>query len=336
MTIFHKILQLPPPQTAQGEYFWVLVLSMMATGLLLSSSRYGVVLREARFAHIISVAASVVISANVVAALVYLVLPQYFDHAEPQLVITALNAHQGLPLYPDWSRGEGAYGLLYGPLLYAAVGVPLFATKSVVASKLVTSSAFLFATAAMWYQGRRSSTPSAGFIAKFYLLALISFGLYAFWVRADPMLLALTAGGVMMMQIRSDNLRFLALGVLAGLATAMKIHSALYFFPLGVFALVRAPDAKAAILCVAAAAAGLVAALVAAYAADPHEAVNFGRYVAVGIRHGLSRHMLFVNLLAALALTAPYGIALWQLRASLARDWRTVLTAASMALRDCE
>jgi len=141
---------------------------------------------------------------------------------------------------------------------------------------------------------------------------------------------------VMMMQIRSDNLRFLALGVLAGLATAMKIHSALYFFPLGVFALVRAPDAKAAILCVAAAAAGLVAALVAAYAADPHEAVNFGRYVAVGIRHGLSRHMLFVNLLAALALTAPYGIALWQLRASLARDWRTVLTAASMALRDCE
>jgi hypothetical protein len=277
-------------------------------------------------------AASVVICVNVVAALVYFVLPQYFDHIEPHVVITALNAHQGLPLYPDWSRGEGAYGMLYGPLLYAAVGAPLFASKSIMASKLATSTAFLFATAAMWYQGRRSSKPSAGLIAQVYLLALVPFGIYAFWVRAEPLLLALAAGGVMVIQIRSDKLRWLALGIFAGLAVAIKIHAALYFIPLGVFALVRASDAKAAFLYAATGAAGFIAALVAAFAADPHEAVNLGRYVSVMSRHGLNRRLLFDNLLAALALTAPYGIALWQRRWSLGWDWRTILTAASMAL----
>ena len=224
------------------------------------------------------------IGVNVVSAIVYFVLPQYVDHIETHVVITALNAHEGLPLYPDWNKGEGAYGMVYGPLLYAAVGLPLFVSKSVIASKLVTSTAFLFATAAMWYQGRRSSTPSAGFIAKFYLLALIPFEVFAFWVRPEPLLLALSAGGVMVIQIRSDKLRFLALGFLAGLATAIKLHSALYFFPLGVFALVRAPDAKAAILCVTGAAAGFVAALVAAYGADPHEVVGFVKYVAAEAR----------------------------------------------------
>jgi hypothetical protein len=324
MTILREIRELLWSGHPSPEYSWHIALLMMATGLLLSSSRYR--------AQIISVAASVVISVNVVAALIYFVLPQYSDHIEPHVVITALNAHQGLPLYPDWSQGEGAYGMLYGPFLYAAVGLPLFASKSVIASKLVTSTAFLFATAAMWCQGRRSSTPSAGLIAKIHLLALIPFGFWAFWVRSEPLLLALAAGGVMVIQIRSDTLRWLALGVFAGLATAIKIHAALYFIPLGVFALVRASDAKAAILCAATGAAGFIAALVAAFAASPHEAVNFGRYVATMSRHGLSEHLLFVNLLAALALTAPYGILLWQRRASLGRDWSTVLTAASMAL----
>jgi hypothetical protein len=296
---------------------------MIAAGLLLSS-RYR--------ANAVSIVASVVIGMNIVAALIYLVLPQYYDHVESHVVIMALNAHNDLPLYPDWRLGEGAYGMLYGPLLYAAVGLPLFASHSVIASKLVTSTAFLFATAAMWYQGRRSSKPSADLLAKFYLLALVPFGLLAFFVRADPLLLALSAGGVIVIQIRRDILRWLALGVLAGLAVAIKIHAALYFIPLGVFALVRASNAKAAILYVTTGAAGFSAALVAAFAADPHEAVNFGKYVAAMTRHGLASNLMFVNLLAALALTAPYGIGLWQRRASLGRDWRTVLTAASMVL----
>ena len=110
--MLHKIYWWP-------EHSWHLALLIMATGLLLSSSRHR--------ANIISVAASVVISLNLVAALIYLVLPQYVDHAEASVVIMALNAHNGLPLYPDWSLGEGAYGMLYGPLLSAAVGIPLFA-----------------------------------------------------------------------------------------------------------------------------------------------------------------------------------------------------------------
>src|SRR5438067_664985 len=100
--------------SSQLSHSWRLVLLIMVAGLLISWSRYGAILREAKFARIVSVAAWVVISADIVAALAYLVLPEYFDHIEQHVVEAALNAHHGLPLYPDWSRGEGAYGMLYG------------------------------------------------------------------------------------------------------------------------------------------------------------------------------------------------------------------------------
>jgi hypothetical protein len=326
--MFDKIYQFSSPLSGK-HWWWNLALFIMAIGLPLSWSRYGKMLREARVGRTISFVASVVIGVNVVAAFVYFILPWYFDHVETQVVITALNAHQGLPLYPDWSRGEGAYGLGYGPFLYAAVGAPLFFSKSVIASKFVTSTAFFFAMTAMWSQGRRSLAPSADLIAKFFLLAVIPFKLYAFWVRGDPLLLALAAASVMVIQIRSDILRWLALGVFAGLATAIKLHAALYFVPLAAFALVRVPCAKAIISCAALGVIAFVSALIIAFAADPHQAVSFGKYIAVMTRIGISRDRILVNVLVALALTAPYGIALLQERL---HDWRTILTAGTMAL----
>jgi hypothetical protein len=314
------------------EFSWGLAVFIMVTGLLLSSTRSGTMLREARFANIMSAVASILISINIVTLLVYLVLPQYFDHVEPQVVITALNAHQGLPLYPNWSRGEGAYGLPYGPLLYAAVGMPLFANKSIIASKLVTSCAFLFAAASIWAFRRQSPTPSAALLVKVYLLALMPFGTYAFWVRPEPLLLALAAAGVMAIRIRNDRLRWLTLGVFAGLAVAIKISAVLCFIPLAVFAFVRASDAKAATLGATCCAVGFSAAVVTAFEGNPQEAVNLGRYLSISSREGFSPYLVFGNLLAALALTTPYGLALWQRRESLWRDWRTVLTAASMSL----
>ena len=314
------------------EFYWGIAVVIIVTGLLLYSVRSGTMLLKTRLIGIVSAAAWVLISIDILILLVYLSLPQYFDHIEPQVVIMALNAHLGLPLYPNWGRGDGAYGLPYGPFLYAAVGVPLFASKSIIASKLATSTAFLFAAAAIWDQGRQSSAPSAGVIAKVYLLALMPFGMFAFWVRSEPLLLALACGGVMAIRMRNDTFRWLTLGVFVGMAVAIKIHAVLYFIPLGVFALVRASDAKAASLCAVTGAVGFSAALVVAFAGNPQEAVNLGRYLSIAGREGFSRHLIFVNSLAALALTAPYGIALWQRRAWLGWEWRTVLTAASMAL----
>jgi len=146
------------------------------------------------------------------------------------------------------------------------------------------------------------------------------------------LLLALVTAGVMVMQIRTNTFRCLALGIIAGLAVGIKIHAALYFIPLGIFVLVRAPDAKAAILYAVIGATGFTGCIVAAFAADPCEVMRFGRYIAVISRHGLEPRLLFLNLLSGLALTAPYIIALWQRRASLARDRRTLLTAVSALL----
>src|ERR1700680_4212139 len=140
--------------------WWFVALLMIGTGLALSASSVGAKFREERFKHAGYFLACAMIVLNLLAAIIYLFLPQYWNHVEPTVVITALNAYQGLPIHPDWSRGEGAYGEAYGPLLYTVVGLPLLASKSIVASKLTTFTAFLFAVTAMWRQGPRSSTRS--------------------------------------------------------------------------------------------------------------------------------------------------------------------------------
>src|SRR6187551_1337171 len=43
------------------------------------------------------------------------VLPQFVDHITPQITAASWGLLNGQPLYPDWRRGEGFYGMLYGP-----------------------------------------------------------------------------------------------------------------------------------------------------------------------------------------------------------------------------
>lgn len=310
---------------------WYIATMATAFGLLLSSCRYGASLRAPGFARLSAIVATALIGGDVVAALAYLLVPQYIDHIEPQVIITALNAHQGMPLYPDWSKGEGAYGLLYGPLLYAAVGVPLFASKTVVASKLVSTAAFLVAIAAIWYQAHRSSKPSAPMLGGVHLLALVPFGTYAFWVRAEPLLLAIVAGATMAMEIRRDTWRWLVLGICAGLAVALKAYAPLYFIPLGALALLNISTLKATARCIGAGAAGFIAAAVAVFAQSPRDVLNLGMYIAMEMGDGIDSRLLRLNAWAALAVTAPYAITLWQRWQMVGLDLRTLLMAATTA-----
>jgi hypothetical protein len=309
-----------------------IALLVIVVGLLLFSTQHTAGPQFSRFADVSSATAAALIGVNIMAALTYFVLPQYCDWVEIDVVITALNAHQDLPLYPDWSKGEGAYSRLYGPLLYEAVGFPLLVSKNIIASKFATTAAFLFAVTTLWYQGRRPSTRAAGLAAKVYLLALVPFGMTSFWVRSEPLLLALVAAGVVTIGIRNDALRWLVLGVLTGFAAALKIHALLYFLPLAIFALIRVPDIRAAGLCATAGATGFIVALVTAFQANPREALNLGRLLIVVSHHKFSAYQLCNNVPIALGLTAPFALTLWGRWAGRGWDSRTALTAASMAL----
>jgi hypothetical protein len=97
-------------------------------------------------------------------------------------------------------------------------------------------------------------------------------------------------------------------------------------------ALVQAPDIKAAIVNAGVGVGMFVATLAATFSADPYEMANFAKYAAVMSRHGLSGALLISNLVAAMVLAAPYGVALWQRSETFGLDWRTVSTAGSMAL----
>ena len=99
MTLLRETIELLWSSYSWPGYSWHIALLVITAGLLLSITPHRTL--------IISGAAWILIGVNVAAALVYLILPQYYDHVEPHVVITALNAQRGLPLYPDWRRGEG-------------------------------------------------------------------------------------------------------------------------------------------------------------------------------------------------------------------------------------
>ena len=269
---------------------------------------------------------------STIEALIYLFLPGYADHVEPSTVVNALNAYRGVTLYPDWERGEGAYGLPYGPALYLAVGAPLQISKTVLASKLAACAAFLLSLALVLRIGRRyANVRSAPFAVQYYWLGFLSIGYFVFFVRPEPFLMAASAAGAALMtRSPPPRIRWLAYGLLAGVATALKAHAALYFLPLGVFALARSRSAKDVVLAGLTGAAGLLLALIACFLADPAALAGFLKYNLALSREGLRADLLLRNALTALVLAAPYGSALWLSRSKKPlSDVPTALSAAA-------
>jgi hypothetical protein len=314
-----------------SHYTWYIAAILIVASLLFTRLRGASWLREPRLQRAVLVAAWVAIASGVLAAIGYFLLPRFYDHIEPHVVITALNAQAGLHIHPDWTKGEGAWGTPYGPFLYEWAGLPLMISKTVMAAKLASATAFLFAIVVLWRMPKTAGGPGDQFIAAFYLLAVTAYGPFAFWVRSEPLLLALTAAAVLIVQLKTRWVVWLGLGVVAGLAAATKFPAVFYFAPIVVYAALQTPSLSALAVGCLIGLAGFALGLVAPFADDPGEARRLAMYVTEMTHHGLSPRLLAVNLAGLAVLASPYGLRLWKARAGL-NDWRGAATPVILAV----
>jgi hypothetical protein len=157
----------------------------------------------------------------------YLIYPNFIDHLEPTILVITQIWLQAGDIYPP-TTAPSMHGLLYGPALYwiqAAFQSSLI--DPILSSKLPGVLAFNMAWLLLF---RHCRTP----LAKGYLIFLLPFNLILFWNRAEPFFLLIVACAIWLAE-RPIKHKAAYLGLLAGLACALKAHGILYVLPIFIF-----------------------------------------------------------------------------------------------------
>ena len=155
--------------------------------------------------------------------LVYLIYPNYFDHAEPMVAVIGQIVASGGQAYPegaDWQFN----GLVYGPSLYLLNALGTQLVDPILGSKLPGVISYVAGLILLWY-----SLPSP--FARAMMVLMYLFYEFGFWNRPEAHLLFLSALGIAMIT-RLQNWTMLGLGLLAGIATTFKFTGFLFFVPL--------------------------------------------------------------------------------------------------------
>lgn len=172
--------------------------------------------------------AAIVAWAGLAAVLaIYIAVPAFVDHVEPSIVSLSWLVVEGRRLYPD-AAGPDIYGLPYGPVLFLANGAALKAFgPGLSTAKLAGAISTLLAVGFTVSAVERRDRPIASVRA---ILAALAFGVSAFWVRAEPLLLlcaGLAAASLTFQPLASS----LVLGVAVGLGVNLKVSAILYLLP---------------------------------------------------------------------------------------------------------
>lgn len=152
----------------------------------------------------------------------YVFYPNYFDHIESTIAALGGVMRRGEPLYPA-PDPYPYHGILYGPALagiqwlFQGIGLPV-----IVGSKLPGFLAFVVSAVLLLHLNRNR-------ISRGYLLFLFPYYNYLFWDRAEPFfLLIMSASLLLAVKLRGSRLLPVPLGILAGAASALKLHGAAY------------------------------------------------------------------------------------------------------------
>ncbi len=161
----------------------------------------------------------------VAASVIYLAFPGYFDHMEPSVALLGGAMVRGEALYPV-AEVFPYHGTVYGPALaHVQMASNHFGLSIIAASKLPGVVAFMAALLLLLLATNRSM------ISRGYLLLLLPFGAILFWNRAEPFLLLLVCVAIFLGLRKPDGKTLpIMFGVLAGVASALKIHGAIYVF----------------------------------------------------------------------------------------------------------
>jgi hypothetical protein len=240
--------------------------------------------------------ATALLAITFVTGLVYLSFPNYLDHVESTIASLGMVLERGEVIYP-FPDFYPYHGLLYGPLL-ATVQTAFTQTglSVLVASKLPGLIAFLISITACLYVIKNP-------MARGYLIYLIPFGLMLFWNRAEPFFLLLVCMTLFFTdnKIGNKNLPIIA-GILAGTASALKLHGASYIFSAYLAATLGATLSIPSLLVFSISA---LISFLAFFLPSNISLVNFFEYLKLASAHGLSLRMWLENLVYLLFLAIP-------------------------------
>lgn len=229
------------------------------------------------------------------ALLVYLAFPNFIDHFEASIAGQGQVLRSGNDLYP-FPDPYPYHGTQYGPLLaliqlvFGSLGLPV-----IVAAKIPGYLAFIGAITCCLALLKSWS-------ARGYLLYLLPFLQWAAWDRAEPFLLLAVSGTLLLCSRWSQALLMpLALGLLAGLASALKLHGAVYVVAACTAALAVISGRSILLFMIG----GLVAFL-ASYAPSTISIGAFTQYLQVAKAHGLNGYLWGHNIAYLLFLLAPF------------------------------
>jgi hypothetical protein len=247
----------------------------------------------------------------------YLLYPNYLDHMEPLVASISWEWMHGHVLYPNWTTGD-AWISIFGPLLFLINGLPLLLGPSIFSTKLVgvlfltlALIAILIALKQTTGSNLRSLVLLASLVGLFEIFpgypSTYQYPYYQlpYWNRPEPFLITTSVLALVVIAWKPPPLLAgISIGVLAGLATGLKLHSFIYLIPAAALTVTRIKSLRGQF--VVAIISGIVAAIFALlfYLANGVSIVGYLRFLRVAFQEHWSGFRFIENVQAFFVLTA--------------------------------
>jgi hypothetical protein len=248
--------------------------------------------------RLILVAAVAAVAVFLAKLFLYPFAPGYLDHVEPQVVSVSMQVLKGGKIHPDWTAGEGVYGLPYGPALFQISAAFLAIHPSILVSKLLGVLSTIASLVLLWLILDRQFKPrSAALILFLSAIIVSSSSIFLLSTRADPLLLLGATAALFVytrMRVRGAAL---VIGAIAGVESALKLHAMLYILPLIIGMLAAQKGFRARLRILGLTSAGCVSTFAISYLLPGASLKGNLENLRMTSHHGLSFHQLLANAL---------------------------------------
>ena len=250
------------------------------------------------------------LGAYVFAIALYLLGPNYPDHIQAGVTAISWLWMHGGDLYPNWVNGP-VYGFSYGPVLFLINGIALLLSPSILSSKLPGVLSLAAALGATWVllEWKTASRLVSLILLSSLVMLLAAFNESSYWNRPEPFLTLLSVLALLLAIRSSPGLAVVGIGLLAGIATALKLYGFIFTIPAAAAALARVENPRRVVLAIVGIACAVTSAL-PPYLEEGVSIFGFFRFLRLALDEGFPPSQFVENVLFVVILTAPI-IAIW-------------------------
>jgi hypothetical protein len=199
-----------------------------------SASTGGALVRRLVSPRYCKIIAGSVIGIALLQFILYLCIPNFSDFGEPVIPLLAGNYLHGGPIYADWHIGQAIVGSIYGPYVFLSQIPVLILAPSIMGSKFIGICFAAIALLSFCLVLRfRARTVDEIIVFCALMIAFLASELhYWFWDRPDSLLIAIVALGALVFDRVRPSICLISIGLLAGIATNLKLFAPIYLIPL--------------------------------------------------------------------------------------------------------